>query len=166
KGENIIQNAPETVKNAVRNGDLSIHRANEITRALQGAHEWVINQVAKYVVDDPDTVEILKHLHKTKAETCTEIEAAGYIQPGDEHEAVHITAGAKKVQAAIDLKAKIHRQVSAQARHEERNDRINREPSGVYSVIYADPPWEYSNSGTDNSAASRYTTMPTNEICT
>ena len=32
-------------------------------------------------------------------------------------------------------------------------------------VIYADPPWAFSNSGFDQSAAQIYSTMPTDEIC-
>lgn len=38
-------------------------------------------------------------------------------------------------------------------------------PEGKYSVIYADPPWQYSNSGFTTSAANQYLTMPTQEIC-
>jgi N6-adenosine-specific RNA methylase IME4 len=37
-------------------------------------------------------------------------------------------------------------------------------PHGTYSVIYADPPWSYSNSGFAMSAASHYPTMPTDDI--
>lgn len=36
---------------------------------------------------------------------------------------------------------------------------------GEYRVIYADPPWQFSNSGFDQSAAAHYPTMATNEIC-
>ena len=39
-------------------------------------------------------------------------------------------------------------------------------PKGKYQVIYADPPWEYENSGYDNAAASLYPTMPLEDICT
>jgi len=38
-------------------------------------------------------------------------------------------------------------------------------PKGKYQVIYADPPWEYENSGYDNAAASLYPTMPLEDIC-
>jgi len=38
-------------------------------------------------------------------------------------------------------------------------------PEGKYSVIYADPPWQYSNSGFTTSAANQYQTMSTQEIC-
>lgn len=38
-------------------------------------------------------------------------------------------------------------------------------PKGKYKVIYADPPWEYNNSGFKNSAESNYPTMSLNKIC-
>jgi N6-adenosine-specific RNA methylase IME4 len=37
-------------------------------------------------------------------------------------------------------------------------------PAGAYRVIYADPPWQFSNSGFEQSAAAHYQTMPTEEI--
>lgn len=37
-------------------------------------------------------------------------------------------------------------------------------PEGKFRVIYADPPWAYDNSGFDQSAASQYETMDTDEI--
>lgn len=38
-------------------------------------------------------------------------------------------------------------------------------PTGKASVLYADPPWAYDNSGFDQSAASHYPTMATDAIC-
>lgn len=38
-------------------------------------------------------------------------------------------------------------------------------PEGKYTVIYADPPWEYDNSGFDQSAAAIYPTMHIEDIC-
>ena len=38
-------------------------------------------------------------------------------------------------------------------------------PVGKYRVIYADPPWQYSNSGFNQSAEAHYPTMPTSDIC-
>jgi N6-adenosine-specific RNA methylase IME4 len=37
-------------------------------------------------------------------------------------------------------------------------------PTGEYQVIYADPPWQFDNSGFDQSAEAHYPTMPTVEI--
>lgn len=38
-------------------------------------------------------------------------------------------------------------------------------PDGKFSVIYADPPWQYDNSGFSEAAESQYPTMPLDEIC-
>ena len=38
-------------------------------------------------------------------------------------------------------------------------------PAGKYQIIYADPPWQFDNSGFEQSAASKYPTMSTKEIC-
>jgi len=38
-------------------------------------------------------------------------------------------------------------------------------PKGISQVIYADPPWNYSNTGFDQSAHQQYQTIPTLELC-
>ena len=38
-------------------------------------------------------------------------------------------------------------------------------PQGKYAVVYADPPWSYSNTGFDQSAGAQYPTMELLEIC-
>jgi len=38
-------------------------------------------------------------------------------------------------------------------------------PVGKYRIIYADPPWQYENSGFTESAEGQYPTMPVDEIC-
>ncbi len=47
--------------------------------------------------------------------------------------------------------------------HEEK--RTRELPTGKYAVIYADPPWQYDNSGLKTSAENQYPTMPLEEIC-
>ena len=39
------------------------------------------------------------------------------------------------------------------------------QPSGVYNVLYADPPWEYSNTGVHGAAEHHYPTMSLESIC-
>ena len=34
-----------------------------------------------------------------------------------------------------------------------------------YQIVYADPPWQFDNAGFEQSAASKYPTMTTEEIC-
>ena len=46
-------------------------------------------------------------------------------------------------------------------------ERINKSaifPDGKYSIIYADPPWKYDNSGFDESAQSHYDTMTIEQL--
>jgi len=38
-------------------------------------------------------------------------------------------------------------------------------PEGIFQVVYADPPWQYQNSGFANAAQGLYKTMCTEEIC-
>ncbi len=38
-------------------------------------------------------------------------------------------------------------------------------PEGVFDVIYADPPWQYDNSGISGAAENHYPTMTTEDIC-
>jgi len=54
---------------------------------------------------------------------------------------------------------RIRKALSAGAKHE-----TPPLPVGTFSVVYADPPWAYDNSGFDQSAASQYPTMPLPEI--
>ena len=55
--------------------------------------------------------------------------------------------------------------------NKERRERMHEEkrtrelPTGKYAVIYADPPWQYDNSGFNESADNQYPTMPLDEIC-
>lgn len=50
------------------------------------------------------------------------------------------------------------------ARNDELRVRAVSLPTGKYAVILADPPWQYSNSGFNESAESQYPTMPTDKI--
>jgi len=72
-------------------------------------------------------------------------------------------------QAAIDEmvagNAKGFKQAVTFIRRQERTHEAQSLPEGVFNVIYADPPWEYSNSGLEGSAASHYQTMSTENIC-
>jgi len=38
-------------------------------------------------------------------------------------------------------------------------------PTGLFNVIYADPPWQYDNTGVHGAAEHHYDTMPTEDIC-
>ncbi len=46
-----------------------------------------------------------------------------------------------------------------------KQQQFEAEQLGLANVIYADPPWQYSNSGFLGSAEEHYPTMPTDDIC-
>lgn len=64
-----------------------------------------------------------------------------------------------------EQKAVTNRTMEKLVRKKERQERVIKMPSGKFAVIYADPPWQYSNSGFDEAAESQYPTMPLEEIC-
>lgn len=62
--------------------------------------------------------------------------------------------------------AGIIKEVQKEQREQMHEEKRTRElPKGKYSAILADPPWQYDNSGFDESADNQYPTMPTDDIC-
>lgn len=55
-------------------------------------------------------------------------------------------------------------ELKKEKRNEELKNRKIEMPDDVYQVVYADPPWEYTNSGFTMSAENQYPTMPTDKI--
>jgi N6-adenosine-specific RNA methylase IME4 len=70
-----------------------------------------------------------------------------------------VEAGELSLQEA---KREVKKAEQAEVRAERRAAAI---PHQSFNVIYADPPWQYNNSGFDGSAQSQYDTMPTGAIC-
>lgn len=53
----------------------------------------------------------------------------------------------------------------AELRNEAKRSIAMAQPLGTYNVIYADPPWEYDNTGVHGAANHHYPTMPLDGIC-
>lgn len=90
------------------------------------------------------------------------------------HQAQAIAANPEKVEAAISQVVRkddiptpsiVYKLIKKIERQTERKKLVAKIPQGKFAVIYADPPWQYSNSGFNESAESQYPTMPTDEIC-
>lgn len=166
----VERDAPEPIKQKARSGEITPHRAYKLTQALKGADPELVEAVARLGIDEPDTVDTLKRLKESGGregsnETYDEVLRSGYIQPGEESEAVHITDSPSRIRQALETKAKAHRQLARIERQEARRELAKSLPPTVYSVIYADPPWEYSNTGVHGAASHHYDTMPTADIC-
>jgi len=113
----------------------SERRTARLAAALADAPAPVIQAVRSFGIDEPELVEDLKRVIKSdgkpgSSDTFSEILATGWIQPGDEEEAVHITEGVEKVRAALRQKTGIHIQIGrdiAQADHQLINQSDNNE---------------------------------------
>lgn len=170
KVEAIERDAPEPIKQKAREGEISTHRAYKMTQALKGASERVSDVVLSYGIDDPDTVSILRDLETSDKDsrsnnTFDEIVRSGFIQPGDEEDAVPITETPLKLKEALQKKQKVHSALAQEERMQRRRETAQNMPGDVFNVIYCDPPWQYDNTGVLGAASKHYDTMPTEAIC-
>jgi len=74
---------------------------------------------------------------------------------------------AVQIARAVEEKPELAKLSGTKILREERKSKLKAQPlpTGKYRVIYADPPWEFSNAGFNESAESHYPTMPTSKIC-
>lgn len=164
--ETILTKAQPFLQDWYTSGDITAYGGYRLYQALHDAPDEVLFVVERDHVDDYFSIPIFVEGCIKSRDWWRDLFLTGFIQIGDDHEAVKSTAGARAIKEAIELKAKIHRQLSASATAQDRLDRAQRLPNGVYSVVYADPAWQYENSGFDMSAAQQYDTMPLDKICT
>lgn len=104
----VPEDAPIHMSEAVDFGLAGPVQAVAYTDRIKQVSEWTHDVATRYGVLDVDTLEILERLYAQEADTCEEIEATGYIQPGEDYEAVHIASGAMAVLEALRLKSKVH----------------------------------------------------------
>jgi len=107
----LLTKAPDFLREWYETSVVTAHGGYQLYKALEGAHEDVVAVVAKWQVVDHNTIPLLIKQHNRGGETWQEIRDSGYVQPGEEYEAVSVTAGAKAVADAIALKAQIHKQL-------------------------------------------------------
>lgn len=120
QAEYVLKKAPAFIREAYEALDIAARPAYELARKLEKAPDDVQAFAAQYRVLSADKVDYLIHLHKNARDTFTEFAASGFIQPGEEHEAVGVDAPLNAWQAAVALKAKIHRIEGAKVKQQER----------------------------------------------
>lgn len=120
--EDVVSRAQRVVEDAAR------RRANELASVLSCATPEVAQIVQTHGVDDPETVGLLSHWQNTRRETFDEVLASGYVQLGDETEAVHIASGHTKVRDAMFRRAQYHQQLA-----------IDRQRQRAYEMAMAMP---------------------------
>lgn len=166
----VYDHAPETIKEAVKNGEVSAERAAEITEALEnlsGVTKVVVTDVVvNHNVQDPAIVPILARISRSTSDepAFDELAASGVIQRNDG--AIPLaSANALDLQRFLDDKAKEHRRAAFDQMLRYQFAQIQHAPAGVFSVVYADPAWQYDNAGLGGAAENHYPTMPTEDIC-
>jgi ParB family chromosome partitioning protein len=129
----------------------------EDTAQKTGASSRVIHeelQMAKNILSEVKEVIKAKEINKSDALKIARMEPEKQKKVADALE----TGEAKKFLQAVRI-----------AKREEYEERVkNKElPNGKYRIIYADPPWQYNNSGLDGygHAENYYQTMSIEEIC-
>ncbi len=122
--ETLLTKAPDFLREWYETGVVTAHGGYQLYKALEGAHEDVVAVVAKWQVVDHNTIPLLIKQHNRGSETWQEIRDSGYVQPGEEYEAVSVTAGAKAVADAIALKAQIHKQLKGDEKLQARVESV------------------------------------------
>lgn len=149
KVETVLEKAPETIKERARASDLSIDRAYRMTRALEDAAPGTIEAVERFEIDDVETIHVLEDMRRTARDSYEEVTRSGYLQFGEEHEAIPITAGALQLRSGLGIKRVIH----AAERRKIAIHEAQTLPDELFNVVYADPPWQYDNAIGNNGPA-------------
>lgn len=133
-------------------------------------------------VSQPDAAELLSVSRRSVQH------AAVVLKDGDPELVAAVDAGSVAVSTAAEvatlpkdeqrdvvargekeilMRAKEIRAAKHKARKQERIERVKAMdwPVGIYRVVYADPPWQYENSGLNQSAQQQYDTMNIDAIC-
>lgn len=90
-------------------------RAKALASMLATMPPEVVEVVERYGVDDLWTVQELARWAREAKDTFEEVRRAGYIQPGDEHEAVCITDTPARIKWAMGLKHNGHALIGGMA---------------------------------------------------
>ena len=154
KVKHVLTDAPAPIVDKARAGDISIHAAERMTKALRGQPEDVVELALRLADDSADKVAILARLYKSNGKdgsnsTFDEIATNGGFHYGDEMDEwcdfAESTVG--QIRAATESLKK-HHQVLAmqekQLRKEARRDERIAAQTGVPDEL-SGPPYELLN---------------------
>jgi len=141
KAEFIDTKAPDYIKVAARNGDLSIDRAYRIAKTLSEAPEPVKHVASALQIDDPHKIDHLQDLYRKGKNdhnsTFWEVYHSGVIQPGDEADAVdYARESLISIKDAIAKKERLHKMLARDERRAEAEQRFNDAPKAPQPVLY------------------------------
>jgi N6-adenosine-specific RNA methylase IME4 len=113
-------------------------------------------------ITSPAILSTVSTLYKNGAETATEILASDHIYDPVKETNIPVTDDFEA--EILEARENIIRVHKSEAR-KQRIYQAQSLPDEYLNVVYADPPWQYSNSGLNGAAEKHYDTMPTPDIC-
>jgi N6-adenosine-specific RNA methylase IME4 len=152
--------APAALKKKLLDGELSPKAALDLTEALVDAPEAVRDIVLEHPPAEAAVIPVLTRLYEQKRETFDVIATTGALDGAIPLE----KATERDMEHHLEQAALEHKMRAVEAKHEERRQRAQNLPQGVFNVIYADPAWEYNNTGVHGAASDHYDTMDAEAI--
>jgi len=127
KVKQVLNDAPDAIKDKARSGDISIHRASLLSNAMKSQPQPVIDVALKYAGDDADKVAVLSRLYKSTGkdgsnDTFDEIAATGGFHYGEEMDdwLDFAEASYKQVLDALESIARYHKLIELQRKDADR----------------------------------------------
>lgn len=159
------ENMPHYLYHAVQEGRIGTKQAVAVYDALQSVGDDIAQKCIENGVTDAQAIRLLQA--KRHTDTAQSVLASGYIQTGDDEDTKPLSeVTAWDLQGALRKAEKEHNRAAIDLRIEAKMADIEHAPQEVFSVVYADPAWQYDNSGLYGAAERHYPTMLTNDICT
>jgi N6-adenosine-specific RNA methylase IME4 len=168
----IVEEKPEEVNQII--ADIKAGKA-ETVKDAKGIRETLKNADQRYIdfcnrwsFTDVNYVDFFlewfdsNHTDNSKFE---QIEFSGYLEIPNGKK-YHVHDSLRLLRQGEKEWAKVVRKIEMDASQMDKRHAILKAPDEIYSVIYADPAWQYSNSGLNGAAEKHYSTMPTPKICT
>lgn len=127
KVKKVLADAPDAIKQLARSGDISIHRASEITKQLQNQPQDVVDVALRVAGDNPEKIAVLSRLYKSSGNdgsngTFDEIARTGGFHHGDDMDDWLDFADASydDIKRALDSVAKYHATIEQDRKRAER----------------------------------------------
>lgn len=168
----LAKEAPETRDAILQNAkdkDVPLKEAASIHKLLKHAPQQFIDFCLRMQLKESWRIDLMREWYDNNHSDTSKfshVEFAGILQIPNGQDYDIRTASIRELKQAEKEWAKLVRKLEMDAAQMEKRAAILHTPETVFSVVYADPAWQYSNSGLNGSAEKHYSTMPTPQICT
>jgi N6-adenosine-specific RNA methylase IME4 len=172
EAKELAKEAPETrdaILQDAKDKDVPLKEAASIHKLLKHAPQQFIDFCLRMQLKEAWRIDLMREWYDNNHNDTSKfshVEFAGILQIPNGQDYDIRTASIRELKQAEKEWAKLVRKLEMDAAQMEKRAAILHTPETVFSVVYADPAWQYSNSGLNGSAEKHYSTMPTPQICT